>query len=62
MQLKLPWKPVLAWPWSVEHVFSENGLICEHNEAWEIDAGEGVQQVFRPAPKVGWPNKSSQER
>jgi len=56
LQLNLPWEPVLAWPWSVEHVFSERGLISEHIEGWEVSAGEGVKQVFRPAPKAGWPN------
>jgi hypothetical protein len=56
LQLNLPWKPVLAWPWSVTHVFSARGLIAEHIEGWEIDPAAGVAQVFRPAPKVGWPN------
>ena len=56
LQLNLPWKPVLAWPWSVEYVFSDRGLIAEHNEGWEVSAREGVAQVFRMPPKSGWPN------
>lgn len=56
LQLNLPWKPVLAWPWSVKHVFSARGLIAQHIEGWEVAPAEGVAQVFRPAPSVGWPN------
>mmetsp|Transcript_1592 Transcript_1592/g.3637 ORF Transcript_1592/g.3637 Transcript_1592/m.3637 type:complete len:259 (+) Transcript_1592:21-797(+) len=54
LQLKLPWKPVLAWPWGVKYIINEQtGLIAEHIESWEIDAGAGVAQVFKPGPPNG---------
>uniref|UniRef100_A0A7S4B3Q8 Glutaredoxin domain-containing protein n=1 Tax=Chrysotila carterae TaxID=13221 RepID=A0A7S4B3Q8_CHRCT len=54
LQLGLPWKPVLAWPWGVEHVFDpESALICRHIESWEVSAGEGVRQLLRPGPPNG---------
>ena len=41
LQLGLPWKPVLAWPWGVEHVFDEqSGLIVQHIERWEVCPAE----------------------
>ena len=47
LQLGLPWRPVLGWPWGVEHVFdAESGLIVRHIERWE---------VRRHRPTVLWP-------
>ena len=46
LQLKLPWDPVLSWPWGVEHVYNpETGRIAEHIESWEIAPIDGVMQV-----------------
>ena len=48
LELNLPWKPILAWPWGVTYtVDPESHLIVDHAESWEIDAWEGVQQIFR---------------
>lgn len=36
LRLGLPWQPVLAWVWGVEHVFDrQSGLIVQHIERWE---------------------------
>ena len=54
LQLGLPWKPVLAWPWGVEHVFDPvSGLIVRHVESWDVSAAEGVRQLLRPGPPDG---------
>jgi len=54
LQLGLPWKPVLAWPWGVEHVFDpSSGLIVQHIESWEVSAAEGVRQLLKPGPPRG---------
>lgn len=48
LELNLPWKPVLAWPWGVKYIInSENFLITEHIESWDIEPFEGVKQIFR---------------
>jgi Uncharacterized conserved protein (DUF2358) len=45
---RLPWKPVLAWPWGVRcEIDSNTNLIVLHQESWDIDAWEGVKQIFR---------------
>ncbi|KAL7560700.1 hypothetical protein ACA910_021434 [Epithemia clementina (nom. ined.)] len=51
----LPWKPVLAWPWGVTcEIDPQSYLIVRHTESWDIDAWEGVKQVFRkPTTTVG---------
>jgi hypothetical protein len=37
LQLNLPWRPVLAWPWGVKHVMDpRTGRISEHRESWEV--------------------------
>jgi hypothetical protein len=47
LRLALPWSPVLAWPWGVEHVFDpESGLIIRHIESWDVSPAEGVRQLF----------------
>lgn len=38
LQLNLPWKPVLAWPWGVVCTIDpKTNLIVEHQEKWEIE-------------------------
>jgi len=54
LQLGLPWRPVLAWPWGVEHVFDPDSmLIVRHIESWDVSAAEGVRQLLRPGPPDG---------
>lgn len=54
LELNLPWKPVLAWPWGVTYaVDPETFLITTHTESWDIAPWEGVKQIFRkPTVKV----------
>jgi len=53
LQLNLPWKPVLAWPWGVVHEFNPDTFqIVAHRESWDVSAAEGVAQVFRPGSKA----------
>jgi len=48
LQLKLPWQPILAWPWGVTYTIDPTTyLITDHQEAWEIEPWEGVKQIFR---------------
>lgn len=48
LELNLPWKPVLAWPWGVTYTIDpESFLITEHVESWEIEPLEGVKQILR---------------
>ncbi|GKY98451.1 hypothetical protein MPSEU_000802500 [Mayamaea pseudoterrestris] len=48
LQLNLPWKPVLAWPWGVIcEIDPESNLIVSHKETWDIEPLEGVKQIFR---------------
>eukprot|EP00527_Entomoneis_sp_CCMP2396_P000981 CAMPEP_0198144974 /NCGR_PEP_ID=MMETSP1443-20131203/20068_1 /TAXON_ID=186043 /ORGANISM="Entomoneis sp., Strain CCMP2396" /LENGTH=227 /DNA_ID=CAMNT_0043808483 /DNA_START=80 /DNA_END=763 /DNA_ORIENTATION=+ len=50
LELNLPWKPVLAWPWGVLcEIDPETNLIVLHKESWDIQAWEGVKQIFRKA-------------
>mmetsp|Transcript_10527 Transcript_10527/g.16161 ORF Transcript_10527/g.16161 Transcript_10527/m.16161 type:complete len:273 (+) Transcript_10527:97-915(+) len=50
LELNLPWKPVLAWPWGVKYTIdSDTNLITTHAESWDIEAWEGVKQIFRKA-------------
>lgn len=50
LELNLPWKPVLAWPWGVKYeIDPETFLITKHEESWNIEPLEGVKQIFRPA-------------
>ena len=47
LRLGLPWQPVLAWPWGVQHVFDpRTGLIVRHIESWDVSAAEGVRQLL----------------
>mmetsp|Transcript_19960 Transcript_19960/g.30000 ORF Transcript_19960/g.30000 Transcript_19960/m.30000 type:complete len:224 (+) Transcript_19960:33-704(+) len=48
LELNLPWKPVLAWPWGVRYVVDPSTfLITTHEESWDIEPLEGVLQIFR---------------
>jgi hypothetical protein len=38
LELNLPWKPVLAWPWGVRcEIDPATCLIVLHQESWDID-------------------------
>eukprot|EP00540_Astrosyne_radiata_P022852 CAMPEP_0116866944 /NCGR_PEP_ID=MMETSP0418-20121206/26341_1 /TAXON_ID=1158023 /ORGANISM="Astrosyne radiata, Strain 13vi08-1A" /LENGTH=139 /DNA_ID=CAMNT_0004502697 /DNA_START=112 /DNA_END=528 /DNA_ORIENTATION=- len=38
LELNLPWKPILAWPWGVEYVIDpKTNLITTHKETWGIE-------------------------
>ena len=48
LELNLPWKPILAWPWGVKYTIDpETYLIIDHEESWDIGALDGVKQIFR---------------
>jgi len=48
LQLKLPWQPILAWPWGVTYTIDPTTyLITDHQESWDIEPWEGVKQIFR---------------
>ncbi len=50
LELNLPWKPVLAWPWGVTYeIDRETFLVTKHEESWDIEPLEGVKQIFRRA-------------
>ena len=50
LQLNLPWKPVLAWPWGVKYsIDPDTFLITKHEESWNIEPLEGVKMIFRPS-------------
>lgn len=61
LELNLPWKPILAWPWGVRYdIDPETFLIGNHKESWDIDPWEGVKQIFRkPTRKI---RKDEQEK
>jgi len=41
LELNLPWKPILAWPWGVTYSIDPNTfLITTHQESWEIEPFE----------------------
>lgn len=54
LELNLPWKPVLAWPWGVTYeIKPDSFLIAKHEESWDIEPWEGVKQIFRkPTVKI----------
>lgn len=38
LELNLPWKPVLAWPWGVTYdIDPVTFLVTKHEEAWDIE-------------------------
>ena len=48
LELNLPWKPILAWPWGVTYVVDgDTFLVTDHKESWDIAPLEGVKQIFR---------------
>lgn len=48
LELNLPWKPVLAWPWGVRYLVDPaTCLVTDHIESWDIAPLEGVKQIFR---------------
>jgi len=48
LELNLPWKPVLAWPWGVAFdIDPDTCLITSHKESWDIEPWDGVKQIFR---------------
>ena len=48
LELNLPWKPVLAWPWGVTYeIDEERFVVITHRESWDIEPLEGVKQIFR---------------
>lgn len=48
LELNLPWKPILAWPWGVTYdIDQKTFLIQSHAESWDIEPWEGVKQIFR---------------
>mmetsp|Transcript_22819 Transcript_22819/g.35286 ORF Transcript_22819/g.35286 Transcript_22819/m.35286 type:complete len:249 (+) Transcript_22819:52-798(+) len=60
LELNLPWKPVLAWPWGVTYSINpDTYLVTDHIESWDVSASEGVKQIFRP-PTVKIRSKSSE--
>ena len=41
LELNLPWKPVLAWPWGVRYDVDPNTfLVTSHVESWDIEPWE----------------------
>ena len=66
LRLALPWSPVLAWPWGVEHVLEERDdgtvVVVRHLESWDVSAGEGVRQLFRSGPPGALAKASSSPR
>jgi len=54
LELNLPWKPILAWPWGVTYdIDEETYLVTNHAESWDIEPLEGVKQIFRkPTLKI----------
>lgn len=48
LELNLPWKPILAWPWGVKYEIDPSSkLITAHIESWDIEPWAGVKQIFR---------------
>ncbi len=38
LELNLPWKPVLAWPWGVSYSIDPvSFLVTKHIESWDIE-------------------------
>ena len=54
LELNLPWKPILAWPWGVRYdVDPSSFLVTTHRESWDVSPVEGVKQIFRkPTLKI----------
>jgi hypothetical protein len=54
LELNLPWRPILAWPWGVTYeIDPQSYLVTQHTESWDIEPMAGVKQIFRkPTLKV----------
>ena len=64
LRLALPWQPVLAWPWGVEHVFEERAdgsvVVTRHLESpgpraaiTSVSAKPGIGETG-DYPRTGW--------
>ena len=41
LELNLPWKPILAWPWGVTYeIDPDSYLVTSHVESWDIEPWE----------------------
>jgi hypothetical protein len=50
LELNLPWKPVLAWPWGVTfEIDPDTYKVVRHIESWDIEPLDGIRQIFRKA-------------
>jgi hypothetical protein len=51
LELNLPWKPILAWPWGVDYsIDPETFLITKHEESWDIEPWEVRSAKFACFP------------
>ena len=49
LELNLPWKPILAWPWGVTYdIDADSFLVKNHAESWDIEPLE-----VRKIPDLG---------
>ena len=49
LELNLPWKPILAWPWGVKYIIDpETFLVTKHIESWDIGAWDVSDCVVMP--------------
>ena len=49
LELNLPWKPVLAWPWGVTYLIEpESNLVTSHVESWDIEPLEVRVKAYHP--------------
>ena len=54
LELNLPWKPVLAWPWGVSYLIDpDTFLVTKHTESWDIEPWKVSKQVFTFQLSVG---------
>jgi hypothetical protein len=59
LELNLPWKPVLAWPWGVRYLVDPaTCLVTDHIESWdiaplEVSALRGRSEAWRSCAIAG---------
>ena len=54
LELNLPWKPVLAWPWGVSYLIDpDTFLVTKHTESWDIEPWKVSKEVFTFQLSVG---------
>lgn len=47
LELNLPWKPVLAWPWGVTYIIDpDTFLVTKHIESWDIEPWKVSKRSF----------------